>query len=162
MYAQATRCSQNDATFWAHNPASVVLADGIVAAVFAIVPLPLVLADGIAAAVFARAPLSLVLADTTAAAVFALCPHSLVLADAAAATVFALAPLPLVLTEDRGLAGLLGCRRMWHRSYGNARCIGWVHTSLFVLATLSLWPSCVPLQHVLLARRMSLWAISVI
>jgi len=150
------------AAVFAIVPEPLVLADTAAAAVFALAPLPLVLADGIAAAVFARAPLSLVLADTTAAAVFALCPHSLVLADAAAATVFALAPLPLVLTADRGLAGLLGCKRMWHRSYGNARCIGWVHTSLFVLATLSLWPSCVPLQHVLLARRSSLWAISVI
>jgi hypothetical protein len=91
-----------------------------------------------------------------------------VLADAATAAVFAPAPLPLVLAEDRGLAGLLGCRRMWRWSCGwtcgRARCIGWVHITLFVLAALALWPSgCVPLlQHSLLAPCGSLRAIRAI
>ena len=72
----------------------------------------------------------------------------------------------LVLAEDRGLAGLLGCRRMWRRSCGcsRARCVGWVRITLVVLAALALWPSgCVPLlQHSLLALRGSLRAIRVI
>jgi len=131
-------------------PHLLVLADTATATVFALTPLPLVLAEAAATAVFARAPAPLVLAEAAAAAVFALAPHSLVLAEAAASAVFAPAPHALVLAQGRGLAGLLGCRRMWCRSC--ARCIGWVHTTLFVLAALSLWPSG-PLQHSLLARR---------
>jgi len=88
-----------------------------------------------------------VLAETAAATVFAPAPASLVLAEAAAAAVFAPALHSLVLAEGRGLAGLLGCRRMWRQSCGQTQCISWVHSRLFVLATLSLWPSgrCVPL-----------------
>jgi len=51
-------------------------------------------------------------------------------------------------TEDRGLAGLLGCKRIWRRSCVQARCIGWVCTTLFVLAALFLWLS----RHMLLQR----------
>ena len=79
---------------------------------FTIAPPPLVLAEAAAATVFAPAPLPLVLTDAAAAAVFAPASPPLMLAEAAAAAVFALAPPPLVLAEGRGLAGLLGCRRM--------------------------------------------------
>ena len=107
--------------------------------------------------------LPLVFADAAGTAVFAPAPHPLVLTEAAAAAVFASAPLPLVFAQGRGLAGLLGCRRTWCWSCGQVRCIGWVHTTLFVLAVLSLWPSeCVPLQHSFLACHGSLQAVRVI
>ena len=73
-------------------------------------PHALVLADAAASAVNAHVPLPLVHTDTDAAAEFALTPPPFVLAEAAAATVCA-PSLPLV-AEGRGLAGLLGLRRM--------------------------------------------------
>jgi len=82
-------------------------------------------------------PLPLVLAEAACVAVFARTILLLVLADAAATAVFAPALLPLVLAQCRSLQGLLGCSRMSCQ----AQCIGCVHTSLFVLAALSLWPS---------------------
>jgi len=100
-----------------------VFTEAAAAAVYAPAPPLLVLTDAAATAVFPLAPLPLVLTDTSAAAVFARAPLPLVLAVPTAAAVFALFPLPLVLTQSRGIAGLLGCRRMWYRSCGQARCI---------------------------------------
>ena len=147
-------------TVSARAPLPLVLADAAAAAVFALAPPPLVVTDAAAAAIFTRAPPPLVLAQVTTAAVFTRALPPLVLADAAAAAVFAPAPHALVFcAEGRSLAGLLGCRRMSCRT----RCLGCVHTSLFVLAALSLWPSgCVPLEHSLLACCGSLQAIRVI
>jgi len=153
------------ATVFAPAPLSLVLADAAATTVFTCTSHSLVLAYATAATVFAPAPLPLVLADAAATTVFTRTPHPLVVAEAAAAAVFAPAPLPVVRAEGRGLAGLLGCRRMWRRSCGRARCIGWFRITLCVLAALSLWPCsvrCVPLQHSLLARRGSLRAIRVI
>jgi len=150
-------------TVFALVPLPLVLAEAAAAAVFARAPLPLVHADAAAAAVFAPALPPLVLAEAAAAAVFTNTLLPLVLAEAAAAAVFAPAPPFLVLTERRGLVGLLGCRRMFCKSFGQTRFIGWVHTTLLVLAALSLWPlGCVPLQHSLLVRSGSLQAIRVI
>ena len=138
-----------------------MLTNAAAAAVYAYTPHSLVLTDAVAAAGFTRASLPLVLADAAAAAVFATAPLPLVLAEAAAAAVFAPAPLPLVFAQHR--AGLLGCERMWRQTCGHAQCTVKVHTTIFVLVALSLWPSvCVPLQHSVLARCGSLRAMSVI
>jgi hypothetical protein len=122
-----------------------------------------VLAEAATTAVFTPAPPALVLAHAAASAVFASTPLPLVLADAATSAVFAPALLPLVFAQSRSLAGLLGCRRMSCRSCDQVQCIGCAHTSLSVLAVLALWPSgCVPLQHSLRARCVSLQAIRMI
>jgi len=114
------------AAVFAPAPPPLLLAEAAATAVFACAPLPLVLAEAAATAVFTPAPHPLVLAQAAAAAVFALAPLPLVLTEAAAAAVFAPAPLPLVLTkaaatEHRGLAGLLGCRRIQRRSCDQVR-----------------------------------------
>jgi len=44
--------------------------------------------------------------------------------EATASAISALAPLPMVLAQNRGVAGLLGWRSMWNRSYLQAWCIG--------------------------------------
>ena len=130
-----------------------MFADAATTSVFTPASLPLVLADADTAAVNAPASLPLVLAE--AVTVFEPAPP-LVLTDAAATAVFAHDLLPLVLAQGMSLPGLLGCSRMSCQ----AQYIGCVHTSLFLLAALSLWPSgCVPLQHSLLARFSSLQTI---
>ena len=109
-------------------------------AVFTLPPLLLVLAEAATDTVFAHAPLALVLAEAVAAAVFSPSSHSLVLAEAAT-TAFLAYPFHRLCRQGRSLAGLLDCRRIWHRSSGQAWCIIWVETTLFALASISLWPS---------------------
>ena len=165
-------------TIFTLAPLPLVLAEAAATAVFAPTPLPLVIVETAASAVFAPAPPPLMFTDATAVAVFAVAPPPLVLADAATATVFALAPHPLVLaeaaatavfastllllilTQDRGLAGFLGCRRMWCRNCVHSGSNFQVRTTLFVLAVLALWPS--GPQNSLLACHSNLRAIRVI